>query len=118
MECNRTLAGLLGWTEIVDLGGALLGLPPAGDPQCRGQALVPDWHGDWRDCGPLIEMASIDILCWWPDQFEVDRAMHVCADHASRDAAMRHAIVQAAINTLREYAAEDADLENSKKETP
>lgn len=54
LETNRKLASLLGWTKIVDVGGALLGCPPAGEPECRGQARVPDWTGDWRDCGTLI----------------------------------------------------------------
>lgn len=54
LAANRRLAELLGWSAIVDVGGALLGCPPAGQPACRGQAKVPDWMGDWRDCGPLM----------------------------------------------------------------
>ena len=118
MECNRTLAGLLGWTEIVELGGALLGMPPAGDPQCRGQALVPDWHGDWRDCGPLIAMIGIDIAMWWPHHFEVDGEDVACSDHASRDAALRHAIVKAAISALHHYGIEYFILEKKTEVTP
>ncbi len=115
---NKTLAQLLGWTDLVELGGSLLGMPPGGAPDSRGQALVPDWLGDWRDCGPLIEMANIDILCWWPDQFEVDRAIVVCADHASRDAALRHAIVLAAIDVLQKFGIEYANLQKNNEETP
>ena len=53
MELNRRLAELLGWTELFDVGGALLGRPPGGSPSSRDQAKVPDWVGDWIDCGPL-----------------------------------------------------------------
>lgn len=54
MTANRRLAELLGWTGIFDVGGALLGTPPGGSPGSRDQAKVPDWAGDWRDCGPLL----------------------------------------------------------------
>lgn len=54
VAANRRLAELLGWTEIFDVGGALLGTPPPGQPACRDQAKVPDWTGDWRACGPLL----------------------------------------------------------------
>lgn len=54
LEANRKLAGLLGWTNIVEVAGALLGTPPPSEPECRGQAAVPDWTGDWRACGPLM----------------------------------------------------------------
>lgn len=55
LETNRKLALLLGWTKIVDVGGALLGCPPAGEPECRGQARVPDWTGDWVDWGTFMD---------------------------------------------------------------
>lgn len=55
LETNRKLASLLGWTNIVDVGGALLGCPPPGEPECRGQARVPDWTGDWADWGSLMD---------------------------------------------------------------
>jgi hypothetical protein len=61
LEANRRLAGLLGWTNIIEVAGALLGTPPAGAPECRGQAKVPDWAGDWRDCGKLVEKHGIDF---------------------------------------------------------
>jgi hypothetical protein len=116
MECNRTLAGLLGWTEIVELGGALLGMPPVGDPQCRGQAMVPDWHGDWRDCGPLIAMFGIDIWCW-SQRIGANDVSSMYCDHASPDAALRHAIVQASIEIIETIGIEHAALEDSTKET-
>jgi hypothetical protein len=61
LEANRRLAGLLGWTNIVEVAGALLGTPPVGSPESRGQAKVPDWAGDWRECGPLSSEHQIDV---------------------------------------------------------
>jgi hypothetical protein len=54
-DYNKELATLLGWTEIVELGGSLLGRPIDGAPASRGQAKIPDWAGNWADCGKLIE---------------------------------------------------------------
>lgn len=54
MDANRRLAELLGWTEIFDVSGALLGTPPGGNPASRDQAKVPDWVNDWNACGPLM----------------------------------------------------------------
>jgi hypothetical protein len=65
MTANRRLAELLGWTDIFDIGGALLGTPPPGAPACRNQAKVPDWTGDWRDCGPLL-VEHLRRLTIWP----------------------------------------------------
>jgi hypothetical protein len=61
LDLNCRLAELLGWTNITELSGALLGTPPAGLPECRGQALIPDWAGDWRDCGPLGSAHRIGV---------------------------------------------------------
>lgn len=61
LEANRRLATALGWTNIVAVGGSLLGKPPPGEPECRGQAAVPDWAGDWRACGPLLDAHQIAI---------------------------------------------------------
>jgi len=63
-EANRRLAELLGWTNIFDVGGALLGTPPDGEPQCRSQAKVPDWTGDWRECGPLLARHLREVSVW------------------------------------------------------
>jgi hypothetical protein len=60
LELNRRLALLLGWSNIVDVGGALLGQPPAGEPECRSQAAIPDWAGSWSACGPLM-VANMDV---------------------------------------------------------
>lgn len=54
LALNRLLATLLGWSNIIENGGALLGTPPPGEYCVRNQCRVPDWAGDWRDCGPLM----------------------------------------------------------------
>jgi len=54
LDANRRLAELMGWTNIFEVIGALLGTLPDGAAQSRGQARVPDWNGDWRGCGPLL----------------------------------------------------------------
>jgi hypothetical protein len=59
LDANRRLAELMGWTNIFQVSGALLGTPPDGAAQSRGQARVPDWNGDWRDCGRLLERYGI-----------------------------------------------------------
>ena len=56
---NKTLALLLGWTNIEEMGGALLATPPNGLPNSRGQALVPDWTGSWEHCGNLMSQYSV-----------------------------------------------------------
>ena len=59
---NMRLAGLLGWSNVVEVGGALAGTPPVGAPECRGQALVPDWAGDWSAIGPMSAEHGIEML--------------------------------------------------------
>ncbi len=54
IDAAKRLAGLLGWTNVAEVNGALVGTPPPGEPECRGQAQVPDWCGDWSAAGPLI----------------------------------------------------------------
>jgi hypothetical protein len=64
MHANRRLAELLGWTDIFDVGGALLGTPPGGSPASRDQAKVPDWTGDWLACGPLMIQFVRRVRLW------------------------------------------------------
>ena len=62
-KANLDLAALLGWTSIFSCGGAMLGTPPPGFPQCRWQSMVPDWCGCWKACGELMaEYAAFDGL--------------------------------------------------------
>lgn len=51
IAANKRLAELLGWSNLIEVGGALVGTPPAGAAASRGQALVPDWLGDWAAAG-------------------------------------------------------------------
>ena len=54
MFLNKILATKLGWTNIVDVGGTLLGSPPPGIASCRGQAVVPNWTGNDADAFKLM----------------------------------------------------------------
>ena len=51
---NKTIAELHGWSNIFEIGNSLMGTPPEGNYSVRGQAMVPDWAGDWSQCGPLM----------------------------------------------------------------
>lgn len=61
---NRQLATLLGWTNITETGNALLGTPPEGEPQCRGQARVPDWVGDDGEAQRLSVKHGLCVSHW------------------------------------------------------
>jgi len=61
LDANRRLAGLLGWTNIVDVGNALLGKPTWVCDNSRDQVKIPDWAGDWACCGPLIAEYLIEV---------------------------------------------------------
>lgn len=99
IAANKRLAALLGWTHIVEVGGALIGMPPAGAAESRGQALVPDWMGDWAVAGPLLAQFEIRLT---PASTCVDAsgflARYRC--YPDRDAAARAAIVMAATHRL------------------
>ena len=103
---NKRLAELLGWTRIVEVGGALVGTPPAGAAASRGQALVPDWLGDWAAAGPLIGQFSMSVGFTGLDavatarDYEKGAAFEAITDHATADAAARVAIVRAIIRAL------------------
>jgi hypothetical protein len=112
---NQRLAGLLGWTELFVAGSALLGRPPSGAPNSRGQAAVPDWCGCWEACGPLM----VEHRCF-PSLGLLDRGMvyvlrdgqplgHlVVNEFPSHEHAVRTAIVYSVIRHLtRRVAAND-----------
>ncbi|MGK5020730.1 hypothetical protein [Janthinobacterium sp. LB2P10] len=106
IAANKRLAELLGWTNIVEVGGALVGTPPAGAAASRGQALVPDWLGDWAAAGPMIGQfkmsvgfTGIDAVATARD-YEKGAAFEAIAGHATADAAARVAIVRAIISAL------------------
>lgn len=54
MDAEEALAQLRGWTNVRRIGGTILGTPPDGAPNSRGEAVVPKWARDWTACGPLI----------------------------------------------------------------
>jgi len=99
IAANKRLAELLGWTRIVEVGGALVGTPPAGAAASRCQALVPDWLGDWAAAGPLLAQFEIRLT---PASTCVDAsgflARYRC--YQDRDAAARAAIVKAVTHRL------------------
>lgn len=61
MELNKRLAELLGWQNIFDAGGTLIGRPPGGAENSRDQAAVPNWAGNWAAAGPLAMVMSIRV---------------------------------------------------------
>jgi hypothetical protein len=62
MKVNRQLAELLGWQNVVDVGGMLLGRPPEGAPDSRDQAPVPNWAGSWAEAGPLAMRLGFRVV--------------------------------------------------------
>lgn len=101
IAANKRLAELLGWTSLIEVGGALVGMPQAGTAASRGQAMVPDWAGDWAAAGPLIGQFSMSVGFTGLDavatarDYEKGAAFEAIADHATPDAAARFAIVRA-----------------------
>lgn len=104
-DLNKRLATLLGWTNIKDLGTALLGKPTWVCDNSRDQVQIPDWEGKWEHCGPLISkyglLAAADggyvsASCGIGDFGDAPVAM--CAEDGEK--ALRHAIVSAAIRKL------------------
>lgn len=84
------------------------GSPPAGAPECRGQAQVPDWAGDWRHAGPLSSMHGISTIYqdglieaqWDGPHFRHGLCCMTVREHEGADAAARFAIVDAAADKL------------------
>lgn len=111
LQAEKQLAIALGWTNLVESGGTLLGTPPDGGESSRGQAAVPKWARDWAACGPLLSTYNItvDALGFTPaDQHVV--TSYGSADHhfvlipvsewPSRDEALLYAITTAAFVRL------------------
>lgn len=99
MELNMRLATLLGWTNIFSTGTTLMGKPPYGVTHCRDQAILPNWAGDWTDCGPLIVRYRVypdenDVATFWwklPERCELKNDL---------DATMRHYITSVVVERL------------------
>ena len=99
IAANKRLAELLGWTSITEVGGALVGTPPTGAAESRGQALVPDWAGDWAAAAPLLVQFEIRMM---PMLAGVDAAgfLEWYRFYSDKDAAARAAIVKAVTHRL------------------
>lgn len=99
MELNKAIAERTGWTELFDAGGVLLGKPPCGFPHGRGQAMVPNWSGNWGDCGPLIAQRRIAVN---PLRAGVsaNNEYTMYEDDMDPDSAARHAIASAYLAQL------------------
>lgn len=105
MDANKRLAGLLGWTNLVEVGGSLLGRPADGAESSRGQALVPNWAGDWAAIGPLAAEHQVDVLHSWGSvhaKWNAVSAARARVDHIAddRDAATRMALTLAVADKL------------------
>ena len=104
IAANKRLAELLGWTRIAEVGGSQLGTPPAGAAESRGQALVPDWMGEWSAAGPLVVEYRVDLE-WSHDGKDVVAIINrndmygkfplMLVDFSTTDEAARAAVVRA-----------------------
>lgn len=98
------LAMALGWTNLFNAGGSLIGTPPTGGENSRGQAAVPRWTSDWDACGRLMVDLEIEPTFYpenaaaWADG-DTDMTALYC-DHPSKNQAVMFAIVHAAIEKL------------------
>ena len=99
IAANKRLAELLGWSNLIEVGGALVGTPPAGAAASRGQAMVPDWLGDWKATAPLLVQFEIRLM---PMSAGVDASgfLEWYRFYPDRDAAARAAIVKAVTHRL------------------
>lgn len=105
MEANHRLATALGWTNIVDVGNALLGKPTWVCDNSRDQVKIPNWAGDWKDCGPLLSQYVIHTSqkenhVVAVEDFLFAREVVMVKFGEDRDAATRLAIVRAAIRVV------------------
>lgn len=108
-QANYSLATLLGWCNLSLVGaGAILGTPPGGAPSSRGQAMVPDWCGDWLAAGPLMveHGAYPKFHCPGAGQMYVRHEFATAtfidlSDFPNREAAVRFAVVAIVTEMLR-----------------
>ena len=100
----RAIAG--GWTNIIcvdGVQGTLLGEPPDGAANSRGQAMVPDYCGDWRHAS--LALSAYTGSSVWTDQDYVYAKLQdientvafreVILAHPTIDAAIKAAIIRA-----------------------
>lgn len=103
LQAEKQLAIALDWTNLVEVGDSLLGTPPGGADNSRGQAAVPRWTRDWSAGGTLITGHDIDVM------LSDDKAAYIAhsglsfrplakvyvSEHSSKDAAALYAITVA-----------------------
>ncbi|AYM76920.1 hypothetical protein D9M09_14765 [Janthinobacterium agaricidamnosum] len=99
IAANKRLAELLGWSNIAEVNGALIGTPPAGAAESRGQALVPDWASDWAAAGPLAVEYNIVIEPGTRTSTAGGYMVHHYL-HTSKNAAVTLAIAMAVMHKL------------------
>ena len=99
IAANKRLAALLGWSRIAEVGGALIGTPPAGAAESRGQALLPDWAGDWAAAGPLAVEYDIVVEPGTRASSAGGYMVHHYL-HTSKNAAVKFAIAMALMHKL------------------
>lgn len=109
LAAEQALATAKGWTNIIDAGGVLLGTPPEGAPDSRGQAAVPCWARSWEACGPLMLEYGLIWMLQNGVVFAGDHSGKALAatgldEHAGINAAVRYAFVQAATVKALAYA--------------
>ena len=105
LQAEHDLATAIGWTNLVDAGGPLIGTPPSGAEHSRGQAPVPAWSRDWRLTGPLLAALNLCVDTAFSDAglvvvsfgFGLEEYIQVLASEwPSRDEAVQYAITLAA----------------------
>lgn len=110
IDMNRRLAELLGWTNITEVNVVRLSGIPPGPLLIDALRLfpVPNWCGDWAACGPLLALYKLNISTSNYDFCSIlmrrgtlgVRINEHYIEHASRDDAIRYAIVRAVEHAL------------------
>lgn len=113
-ELNKALAEALGWIGVNGVGDGMLGIPPKlQDPKHPDHKSihrwhhVPDWVGDWKHCGPLIEQYKLTINARLTDAIFAEAGIvseTLVLEWGSRDTALRVAIVKAVTMKLKDGA--------------
>lgn len=112
LDADRHLAEALGWTNLFNAGGALLGTPPTGGENSRGQAAVPRWTLD--DASSFSLEVEYTLSIWQSDTVEIQDVDGIFVtkanyeDHPTRKDAVRYAIVIAVTALLTIEAAQAA----------
>lgn len=105
LKAERELALLLGWTALQDANGALVGTPPQGYPECRGQAMVPSWARDNGAAFGLMVNHGIEVRNDFDGYWVMGNGFSYSesfSDHESKEHCLRYAIVQAVIEKLKD----------------